>query len=143
MVLFSGQRDGSFIFNMRAIGIEKEKNLSILRADKILLNLSIERSRGYKDRGFNEDQIYDLLNRYAVHYVVAQTDFWTDIPSMAALQNLLHDSMRFEVVQVIPVKSNYNTEDYEIVIYHNLGKVAASPEPLSLQMVGIGRTFSN
>ena len=108
-----------------------------------MLSLSIERSRGYRDRGFNEDAIHDLLNRYAVHYVVAQTDFWIDIPSMAALQNLLHDSTRFEVVEFIPVKANYNTEDREIVIYRNLGKVSISPEPLSLQMVGIGRTFSN
>lgn len=84
-----------------------------------------------------------MLNRYAVHYVVAQADFWIDIPSMLALQNLLHDSNRFELVQRIPVKANYNTEDREIVIYRNLGKVAAIPEPLSLEMVGIGRTFSN
>ena len=62
-VLFSGQRDGSFIFNMRAF---TNKNIGILRADKILLSLSIERSRGYKDRGFDENTIHDLLNQYAV-----------------------------------------------------------------------------
>jgi len=139
-VLFSGQRDGSFIFNMRAF---TNKNIGILRADKILLSLSIERSRGYKDRGFDENTIHDLLNQYAVHYVVAQSDFWIDIPSMLALQNLLRDSTRFELVQRISVKANYNTEDREISIYRNLGKVAAIPKPLFLEMVGIGRTFSN
>lgn len=46
MILFSGQRDGSFIFNIRTF--KTEKNVSILRADKILLSLSIERSRGCK-----------------------------------------------------------------------------------------------
>lgn len=141
LILFSGQRDGSFIFNIRALSTTK--NIGILRADKILLSLSIERSRGYKDRGFDENTIHDLLNHYAVHYVVAQSDFWIDIPSMLALQNLLRDSTRFELVQRISVKANYNTEDREISIYRNLGKVAVAPKPLSLEMVGIGRTFSN
>ena len=77
------------------------------------------------------------------HYVVAQSDFWIDIPSMLALQNLLRDSTHFELVQRISVKANYNTEDREISIYRNLGKVAAIPKPLFLEMVGIGRTFSN
>ena len=140
VVLFSGNRDGSFVFNVRAD--DRRHDLSVLRADKILLRIAIERSRGYEDRGLTENTIYDLLNHYGVHYVVAQTDFWTDIPSMQALQNLLMDKSRFQSVQRISTKSNYNIPDRELVIYRNLGEVADKPMPISLEMVGIGRTIS-
>lgn len=71
--------------------------------------------------------MHDLINKLAVHYVVALTDFWIDMHSMAALQNLLQDESCFEVVHRIRVKANYPTEDQELVIYRNLGKVADSP----------------
>jgi hypothetical protein len=84
--------------------------------------------------GQNELGIVCQAFSCAVKSENAQTDFWTDIPSMAALQNLLHVPTYFEVIEVIPVKANYKTEDREIVIYHNLGEVASSPDPLSLPM---------
>jgi len=139
-VLFSGQRDGSFIFNIRAA--TSRHDISVLRADKILLRLAIERQRGFQDRGLTQQAIYDLLNRYGVHYVVAQPDFWTDIPSMAALQQLLQDNSRFEPVRRIKISANFPVLDRELVLYRNLGPVATVPEPLTLEMVGIGRSFS-
>jgi hypothetical protein len=139
VVLFSGNRDGTFIFNMRADA--NSKHLSILRADKILLRLAIERERGCKDLQFTEAQIAEKLNRYAVHYVVAENDFWTDLPSIKRLQNLLHDRSRFEIVRRIKVRTNENIQQGDLLIYRNLGEVAKKPEAISLEMVGIGQTF--
>lgn len=139
-VLFSGQRDGSFIFDMRAN--PRRHDISVLRADKILLRLAILREWGFQDRRLTLETIYDLLNRYGIHYVVAQPDFWTDIPSMATLQQLLQDKSRFEEVRRIRVSANFPNLDRELVIYRNLGPVAAVPEPFSLEMVSIGRSFS-
>ena len=141
VVLFSGIRDGNFVFNVRAN--TDRKDLSVLRADKLLLRFAIERERGFEDRGLGDKNIlHDLFNRYAVHYVVAQTDFWIDIPSMRSLQDLLQDNSHFEIVRRLKVKANIHVDDQELVIYRNLGKVADTPSSISLEMVGIGQTFN-
>lgn len=137
VVLFSGKRDGAFIFNMRAH--EERGDLSTLRSDKLLLKISVERRRGVGQADYSEDEIAGLLNKYGVHYVVAQSDFWTDLEQMARLQNVLR-SNRFEEVERIQTVANFNNEDKELRIYRNLGPVAQGPIQLQLDLHIIGRT---
>src|SRR6185503_5191069 len=49
-VVFSGKRDGSFIFNMRAI--EARRDIAVLRADKLLLEVSVRRTLGVQQKSF-------------------------------------------------------------------------------------------
>lgn len=137
IVLFSGYRDGSFIFNLRTR--EDRKDLAVLRADKILLRIAVRRSLGVEEKLYSEEQIAELINQYGVHYVVAQTDFWTDLAPMARLQNVLH-SGRFKPVARIPVHRNVPAEDNELVVYMNLGPVVDGPKRLRLDLPIIGRT---
>lgn len=138
VVLFSGYRDGSFIFNIRA-GMRSD--VSVARADKFLLRVAIERERGVQDRNLTADRIEGLIKRHAIHYVVAETGFWDDLPSMAALKSLLHDTSRFAVVRRVATRANYPNTDRELVVYRYLGEVDATPLPLSAELVGIGVTL--
>ncbi len=90
VVLFSGYRDGSFIFNIRA---GERPDLSVARADKFLVRVSIMREHGIQDRNLNAGRIEELIKRHAIRYVVAETGFWDDLPSMAALNSLLRDTI--------------------------------------------------
>ncbi|NOQ14759.1 MAG: 4-amino-4-deoxy-L-arabinose transferase [Methyloprofundus sp.] len=139
VVLFSGYRDGSFIFNMRAR--EDRHDLSILRADKILLEVKLQRKSGVIEKGYSEDEIANMLNNYGVHYIVAQSDFWTDIEQMARLQRVLR-SDRFEEIMRIPTRSNYNNKDRELRIYRNLGQVAENPPEMNMCLKIIGHCIS-
>ena len=139
VVLFSGYRDGSFIFNMRAR--EDRHDLNILRADKILLEVKLQRKSGVIEKGYSEDEIAQMLNSYGVHYVVAQSDFWTDIEQMARLQRVLRSS-RFEEVMKIPTRGNYNNKDRELRIYRNLGQVTENPVEMNMCLKIIGRCIS-
>src|SRR5207249_3467082 len=47
-VLFSGYRDGSFTFNMRAR--EDRPDLNVLRADKVLLRVAVRRELGVEQK---------------------------------------------------------------------------------------------
>jgi hypothetical protein len=138
VVLFSGYRDGSFIFNIRA---GQRSDLSVARADKLLLRVAIERERGVQDRGLTADRIEGLIKQHAIHYVVAETGFWDDLPSMEALESLLQDSSRFAVVRRVSTRANYPNTDRELVVYRYLGEVDATPQPLSAELVGIGVTI--
>jgi len=138
VVMFSGERDGNFIFDARVLA--PHRSLSIIRSDKLLLRLAIERSRGVEDRGLSAAEILDLIDRYGVRYVVAQTGFWTDLPSMRRLDDVLR-SDRFEEVRRIAVTSNAPHGDRELVILRNRAPVTTMPRPIELEMVGIGRTL--
>ena len=138
-VLFDGYRDGNFVFSVRA---GARHDIGVLRADKLLLRVVIERARGVEDRGIGEAAIEDMLRRYRVRYVVAQTGFWTDLPSTRALQMLLGRRDRFLPVARIVPEANFPHEDMEVVIYEYLGAIADRAAPLSLEMVGIGQQFN-
>lgn len=138
-VLFSGYRDGSFIFAMRALNATQRT----VRADKLLLRMFIARERGVEDRGLQRQDILDLLRKYGIRHVVAEAGFWTDLPSMAALDALLRDRTVFTPVARVPIVSNAGPAAPELVIYEFRGPVDDPPAPLSLEMVGLGATISD
>ena len=135
-VMFSGKRDGSFVFNLRARA--DRRDLGVLRADKLLLNVAVRRELGVGQSDDSEAQIADRINAAGVHYVVAQSDFWTDLRQMARLQAVLR-SPRFEEVARIPVATNRPDEDKELRIYRNLGPVSDHPVRPDLDLPMIGR----
>lgn len=137
VMLFSGYRDGSFIFNLRAKGTRPD--LTVLRADKLLLRVAIERRRGIEEKEYTEPEIAELLGKYGVHYVVAQEDFWTDLTPMARLQRVLR-SERFEEVTTIRTAANFDQPDKVLKVYRNLGPVQERPARIELEILTIGRT---
>jgi hypothetical protein len=139
IIAFSGERDGSFVFNLRTM--ENRRDIATLRADKLLLSVAVSRDLGVEQKAYSEAEIAALLDRDGVRYVVAQDDFWTDIPVMARLSTVLR-SPHFEEVLSIPVVANVPTRDKMLRIYRNLGEVNANPGRIELDLPTVGRTVS-
>lgn len=139
-VVFSGARDGSFIFDLRAL--DKDRRHTIIRADKLLLRISIRRELGVEQKNVSVADVVDMLNRYGVAYIVAERDFWTDLKAMAVLQETLGSS-GFEEVHRVQVTGNVPHNDKELRIYRNLGPLAAPPEKPVIDLPIIGRTFQS
>lgn len=137
VILFSGKRDGSFIFNLRSL--DPQRDYYIVRADKLLLEVAVRRQLGVTQKSLTEAQIGDLLDRDGIRYVVAQSDFWTDLTEMARLQNVLR-SDHFAEVARIPVTANVPVEDKELRIYRNQHEIAPTTKPLVLDLPIIGRS---
>src|SRR4051794_15265380 len=96
------------------------------------------REHGIQDRNVTTDRTEELIKRPAPRYVVAETGFWDDLPSMAALNSLLRGTNRFSAVRRIETRADYPNPDRELVIYEYLGEVDAKPVPLSAELVGVG-----
>jgi 4-amino-4-deoxy-L-arabinose transferase-like glycosyltransferase len=139
VVLFSGYRDGSFTFNMRAR--EDRRDLSVLRADKILLSLAVRRELGVEEKGLSEEEIAQVINASGVHYVVMQPGFWTDLEAMRRFERVLA-TPQFEQVARIPTPANHRAHEKELVIYRNLGPVAPKPEKLNIELKIINRSIT-
>ncbi len=69
LVLFSGYRDGNFVFDMREH--PERRDLTLLRADKLLLRIAVERIRGVEQVDLDEEGIKSLLRAQGVAMVVA------------------------------------------------------------------------
>ncbi len=108
VVLFSGYRDGNFIYAMRTH--TERPDISILRSDKLLLTVSIERERGVAQADLDEDAIAKLLRDQHVAYVVEQVGFWSDLREMARLEDVLN-SPEYKVVGEIPITGALSTND--------------------------------
>jgi len=131
VVMFSGYRDGAFIFDMRLR--EDRRDLSVLRADKLLLTVKQRRDLGVVQRNITETETAEMLNRYGVSYVVDQPNFWDDLKNMQQLQRVLH-TKQFRLVGTIPVVSNVGHLDHKLEIYQNLGPLNAHRERIRLEL---------
>lgn len=108
VVLFAGYRDGNFVFAMREH--PERQDLTIVRADKLLLTIAVERIRGVTDAGLDESQVLSLLQSLGISMVVAQDDFWQDIPQVARLYHVL-DGPAFKRIQSFAITGDLSTND--------------------------------
>jgi 4-amino-4-deoxy-L-arabinose transferase-like glycosyltransferase len=137
VVLFSGYRDGNFIFDMRT---EKRRDISIIRADKLLLRVAVERRRGVGQAKLDQQQIAQELRTYGISLVVAQPHFWNHLREMARLSAVLH-SPAFKPVARFPITGDTDRGETAIEIYKPTYPVAQSRKTLTLDMPIIGQTF--
>jgi len=139
VVVFSGYRDGSFIFAMRTH--EERRDISIVRSDKLLLRIAVRRSLGVEQKLMSEEEIQSLLNGLGVQYVAAQTDFWTDLEAMRRFENVLHGK-HFQKLRTFAMPANYRAQEKQIVVYKNLDDVSAKPKQLNIELPMIGKKIS-
>jgi len=139
VIVFSGYRDGSFIFAMRTH--EERRDLSIVRSDKLLLKIAVRRSLGVEQKILSHSEIASMLDKIGAAYVVAQTGFWVDLEAMKRLDEVLH-SDHFRKVRSFAMRANYPAQESEIVVYQNMGKVARGPIHLDIDVPMINRTIS-
>lgn len=135
-VLFSGNRDGAFVFNVRAH--PSRRDISVVRADKLLLNIVIMPQLGLNPRQMGRAEIASLLNRIGISYVVAVPGQWSEAPVMAEFDAVLASS-QFELVKRIAVAGP--VEERELVVYRNTGPLSDPPEPYGAALTAAGLRF--
>jgi 4-amino-4-deoxy-L-arabinose transferase-like glycosyltransferase len=116
VVLFHGLRSPNLVFALRAESPSPQ--LYLLRAEKLLVDYKIVREWGIDDRRLSRTDLEKLIDRYGITYAVFQPDFWTDLPSIAALQDLVY-SDRFTKVAEFPIDANVPVTDKKILIFKN------------------------
>lgn len=132
VVMFSGLRDGSFIFNVKSM--PECKNLTVIRADKLLLRVAIHRSLfGVQEFGVSEVKFRDMLERYGVRFIVIEPDFWPDLKSMQMLSDMLHQD-QFRLLTTIPISSNRERIRSNLEIYENLGPLSVGKNTLRVEL---------
>jgi hypothetical protein len=139
IVLFSGSRDGTFIFNIRTH--DERRDLSVIRADKLLLRVAIERVRGVEQTSYSEGQMLALLRERGIGLIVAQDEFWSDLDQMAKFSALLQQPT-FQRLASFPVTDPGHEDDRVVTIYRPTYAVGPPRNGIELEMPVIGEKFS-
>ena len=130
--MFSGMRDGSFIFNVKSA--PECKNLTVIRADKLLMRVAINRSLfGVQEFGVSEVKFRSMLEQYGVRYIVIEPDFWPDLKSMQMLASMTHQG-QFRLLTTIPISSNRERIRSNLEIYENLGPLSVGKNTLRVEL---------
>ena len=138
IILFSGYRDGNFIFDLRTR--EDRRDLSVIRADKLLLRIAVERPRGVGEANLSEDQIAAEIRDLGVGLIVAEDGFWNDLPEMKRLENVLQRP-DFVPVTHFAITGTMGHSDKAFTIYRPAYTVTPPREGLSIDMPIFGGRF--
>jgi len=136
-VAFWGHLDGTFIYAMRAYS--GRPDLGVVRLDKIMFHdVAIYFEAGLKENDLTPARITDEITNLHAQYVVVQTGYMNDHPTVQALEAAVH-SDKFIETQRIAMSSNYQfTNISELVIYRLVADVPHSrvSPPLEIKLLG-------
>ena len=138
VVLFSGYRDGNFIFDLRAR--EDRRDIATLRADKLLLRVVVERRRGVSETGYSEDEIAQMIRDLGVSLIVAQDGFWDDLTEMKRLEDVLARP-QFSAVAHFSIGGTMGGIDKSFTLYQPTYPVAPGKSEIGIDMPIIGDKF--
>jgi 4-amino-4-deoxy-L-arabinose transferase-like glycosyltransferase len=125
VVLFHGMASKNFAFSLRTRS--PTPKVSVLRAEKFLVDYTIMRDWGITDRNLSAADVEAIIDRYEVSFIVFQPNFWTDQPSIAALQRVI-DSDRFRMVAQFGITSEDLSRRATLRVYRNIRRTAISDQ---------------
>lgn len=130
-VLFSGYRDGNFVFDLRMR--EDRRDIATIRADKLLLRVAIERRRGVGEADYSQAQIASLIRTLGIDLIVAQDGFWADLTEMRRLSDVLAGP-DFTPVTHFTIGGTMGRTDKSFTIYRPNYPVEQKTRTLELDM---------
>ena len=113
----------NFTFSLRTRS--PTPKIFVLRAEKFLVDYSIMRDWGITDHNLSAADVESIIDRQRISYIVFQPNFWTDQPSVAALQRVI-DSDRFRMVAQFGITSDDPSRNAVLRVYRNLADAATA-----------------
>jgi Dolichyl-phosphate-mannose-protein mannosyltransferase len=137
-VMYSGYRDGHFIFNVRVL--DTARRYTVVRSSKLFALYAVRPSLGVKQTDLDAEGMLRRLQELGIAYVVAERNFMIDVKAMRTFQDLL-ESHHFEELARIPVSTNYPSAvgDTDVHIYRMRDQVSENPAPLVIDLPIINR----
>lgn len=146
-ILVDGEFAGSLVYHTRLH--DPARQVWVLRADKLVYNQFSDPRSGYRQYAHTEAEVLELLEKWDPEFVVIedpQPDFH-DVAGVKLLQQTLRNNSgqgkAFEVVERIPIRSNYDrfTEPgAALVVYRKKHRNPNATVDVQLELVGLGRT---
>lgn len=138
-----GFLNGNFIYQIRRH--DPERNLGVLRGDKILYGVLSEPGNAYEEYAGGEQEILDTLYRYDPELIVVeQPQVAFQIPMAGRLRKVLASHPeRFERVKSFPLDTNVPAfAGVRLDVYRSKVRNPHPETKVSFDMIGLGRSLS-
>ncbi|MCU0704607.1 MAG: glycosyltransferase family 39 protein [Fimbriiglobus sp.] len=147
-ILVDGDLAGSLVYHARRH--DSARQIWVLRGDKVLYNQFSDPATGYRQYAHTEAEVLELLEKWDPEYVVVedpQPNF-RRVEGAELLQRTLRANagvgMRFDVVNTIPLRTNYDryTEPgATLIVYRKRYRNPASTNQIQIELIGLGRSI--
>ncbi len=143
-ILADGLYSGSVVYHTRLH--DPERRVWVLRGDKLVYAMFSDPGSGYKQYARTPAEVLDRLERFDPEFVVVEDpppDF-PPVPGAELLRTTLAaNPERYEVAEVIPVRTNYDKladPGTRLVIYRKRHRNPHAATAVEIELIGLGRT---
>ena len=136
-ILFAGRFDGNFIFHLLTMDTARQQ--VVLRGDKILVSMSVQKYFGMQSYAQNEDDILKILDKYGIGLVVVEN------PDLVGLKEfgLLNDTLskpQFRLLKEYPIATTLaEASRVKIQIYQYLEQKPSKDGTIVIPLPHMGR----
>jgi len=137
LILFAGKHDGNFIFNVRAL--DPDKRHIVLRADKMLVSMSVHKYFGTVSHVKSEEDVLGLIDRYGIGLVVIESRDIVGLPEFGLLSRTLAGPS-FRLQHEFPVRTNlpeFSNLSLKVYRYLDMKANAANEVVIPLPHMGM------
>ncbi len=145
LVLVDAVRDGQFVFDVYLNPAARE-HIVPLRASKLLYARAARAKYGYQQFVESPDDIVALLDKYAIRYIVIESDLPrthyidADPPPRRMLRSLLSGDARFRLLDAWPLRCGDPIwDDVELQLYEYADCPERQSREITLSFPGMGR----
>jgi 4-amino-4-deoxy-L-arabinose transferase-like glycosyltransferase len=139
IIVFSGYRDGSFIFNLRTHA--ERGDIATIRSDKFLLRVRVERERGVGQSDLGKAAIARVMREAGVDLIVYQPGFWEDLQAMQRFAAVVRGP-DYERVASFEIGGTVGHDDRSIEIYRPVHAIPQRQKTLLAGLPLIGAQFN-
>lgn len=139
-ILFAGKHDGNFILALRQL--DRERQRVVLRGDKTLVQMSVNKYFGVQERVQAGADIDRFLQAHGVRWIVVEQPELVGLRSFALLNERLR-STHYRLIARIPVETNVpEYRGLQILIYENLQLELPADGRLTIDYPYLGRRYT-
>jgi hypothetical protein len=140
--MMDGFLNGDFIYQTRRH--DPERQLWVIRGDKLLYTMLCDPHAGYKEHAREESEALALIHRHDPELIIVEEpQIFFDLPGARLLRQVLHDHPeRFKLEKVIPIRSNQpRFFGHRLEIWRNLVRNPERAQNLEIEMLTIGKSL--
>jgi len=135
--LFAGRFDGNFIFHLRDMDTARQQ--VVLRGDKILVSMSVQKYFGMQSYVQNEADILKILDKYGVGLVVVENPDLVGLKEFDLLNNTL-TKPQFRLLKEYPIDTTLaEASRVKIQIYQYLEQKPSKDGTIVIPLPHMGR----
>jgi hypothetical protein len=138
-VLYDGYFNSNFVFSMRIR--DPNRRVFVFRASKMVFTTRMIPDLGYSELIGEYEKFQELLDRYAVKYIIQEETDSMKTPANKKLRSWIQGP-RFDLIKAFPIMTRGYKNNGRLLVYKYLDHETKPPNVIELDMPMLGRKIT-